>query len=61
MKDAKKPEAPARPLVEGQDFEMENGLMVLTREYLLRRGFCCGNGCRNCPYEETEREETAED
>jgi uncharacterized protein (TIGR00290 family) len=24
---------------------------ALTREYLLKRGFCCGSGCRNCPYD----------
>jgi len=29
----------------------ENGLMVLTAKYLLKRGNCCGNGCRHCPYE----------
>jgi uncharacterized protein (TIGR00290 family) len=23
---------------------------ALTREYLLGRGYCCENGCRNCPY-----------
>jgi diphthamide synthase (EF-2-diphthine--ammonia ligase) len=23
---------------------------ALTREYLLSRGYCCENGCRNCPY-----------
>jgi hypothetical protein len=23
---------------------------ALSREFLLSRGFCCGNGCRNCPY-----------
>jgi len=22
----------------------------LSREYLVRRGSCCANGCRNCPY-----------
>tara|TARA_B100001175_G_scaffold160458_1_gene135931 strand:- start:622 stop:822 length:201 start_codon:yes stop_codon:yes gene_type:complete len=22
----------------------------LTREFLLDRGFCCDNGCKNCPY-----------
>ena len=22
----------------------------LSREFLLQRGFCCGNGCLNCPY-----------
>ncbi len=33
------------------DFELnEDGLLVATREFLLRRGFCCGCGCRNCPY-----------
>jgi len=28
----------------------EEGLMVFTREYLLKRGYCCRNGCRHCPY-----------
>ena len=23
----------------------------LTAEYLLERGYCCGNGCVNCPYD----------
>lgn len=27
----------------------ENG--ALSAAYLLARGHCCGNGCRNCPYE----------
>jgi hypothetical protein len=36
--------------VEGLDFYFEEGLMVLTRRYLLNRGFCCDNGCRHCPY-----------
>ncbi len=38
--------------VEGLDFYFEDGLMVLTRRYLLNRGYCCGNQCRNCPYTE---------
>ncbi|MEZ0327890.1 MAG: cysteine-rich CWC family protein [Fimbriimonas sp.] len=24
---------------------------ALTREFLLARGKCCGNKCRNCPYD----------
>jgi len=32
------------------DFYMENGRKVMTEEYHIRRGFCCGNGCRHCPY-----------
>jgi Family of unknown function (DUF5522) len=23
---------------------------ALTRDFLLRRGHCCQEGCRNCPY-----------
>ncbi len=23
---------------------------ALSRAFLLRRGFCCENGCKNCPY-----------
>jgi hypothetical protein len=37
-------------LVEGVDYNFENGLMVLTSRFLKRRGYCCGNGCRHCPY-----------
>ena len=27
------------------------GFMVFTAEYLLQRGYCCGNGCKHCPYD----------
>ncbi len=37
-------------LQESRDFYFENGLMVLSEAYLIRRGYCCQNGCRNCPY-----------
>lgn len=29
---------------------MENGFMVFTEAYHLKRGYCCKNGCRHCPY-----------
>jgi 2-iminoacetate synthase ThiH len=29
----------------------QDGFMVFTAEYLLNRGYCCGNGCRHCPFE----------
>ncbi len=35
---------------EGVDYYFENGLMVLTAAYLRKRGYCCGSGCRHCPY-----------
>ena len=37
-------------LLEGKDYNLENGAMVFTPDYLLRRGYCCDSGCRNCPY-----------
>lgn len=40
----------SNPLVEGEDFYIEDGLYVFTDKYLLKRGFCCKNGCRHCPY-----------
>ncbi|MGN6194570.1 MAG: DUF5522 domain-containing protein [Ginsengibacter sp.] len=39
-------------LQEGIDFYFdESGLMVFTEKYHLKRNYCCGNGCRNCPYD----------
>jgi hypothetical protein len=38
------------PLVENEDYYFDNGLMVLTAGYHLRRGYCCNQGCRHCPY-----------
>ena len=49
-------EAPPRPeptpLVAGVDYYFDDttGLMVMTAHYLERRGYCCRNGCRHCPY-----------
>jgi hypothetical protein len=51
-KDKEVIEAGSEPpkLVEGEDYYFEGGLMVLTSKFLLERGFCCGSGCRHCPY-----------
>ena len=27
------------------------GLSVFTAVFLADRGYCCGSGCRHCPYE----------
>jgi hypothetical protein len=38
-------------LKEGVDYYIgSDGLLVFTEKYLKERGFCCGNGCRHCPY-----------
>jgi hypothetical protein len=39
---------------EGVDYYFENGLMVLTEHFLKKRGYCCGSGCRHCPYPKEE-------
>jgi len=41
---------PAPQLVEGEDYYIEGGFYVFTAHYLLKRGYCCGSGCRHCPY-----------
>lgn len=39
-------------LKEGEDYYFnESGLMVLTEKFHLKKGFCCGNGCKHCPYD----------
>ncbi len=37
---------------EGEDYYYnEEGLVVLTSAYHLKRGSCCGKGCMHCPYQ----------
>lgn len=38
------------------DFYIENGLYVFTEAYHLKRGHCCTNGCRHCPWKYTTSE-----
>ena len=33
------------------DYYMENGFLVVTESYHIKRGYCCGSSCRHCPYE----------
>ena len=41
-----------KQLTEGIDFYYnEEGLMVFTEKYHLERGYCCGSGCRHCPFD----------
>jgi len=38
--------------IEGEDYYYnEEGYIVLTEKYHLEKGYCCGNGCRHCPYD----------
>jgi len=35
----------------------DEGFIVLTEQYHLEKGFCCGIGCRHCPYQYENVEE----
>jgi hypothetical protein len=39
------------PPLAPEDFYFEDGLMVFTAAYHLKRGSCCGKACRHCPYD----------
>jgi hypothetical protein len=45
----KKDNAFFSPLAE-EDYYMDGKLMVFTAVYHKKRGYCCKNGCRHCPY-----------
>ena len=32
-------------------YYLENGKVVFTPNYHIERGYCCGSGCRHCPYD----------
>ncbi|UMB55367.1 DUF5522 domain-containing protein [Lutibacter sp. A64] len=38
------------PLEEGDYYTNKQGYRVFTEKYLLKRGCCCKNGCKHCPY-----------
>lgn len=42
----------ASNLQPGRDYYEERGCVVFTSYYHLKRGSCCGSGCRHCPYDE---------
>ncbi len=33
------------------DFYFEDGLLVMTEQFHLKRGYCCGNTCKHCPFD----------
>jgi hypothetical protein len=37
-------------LIKEVDYTLEDGKVVFSREYLLRRGYCCNKRCKNCPW-----------
>ena len=44
---------------EGIDYYLEDGRIHFTKEYLEKRGPCCANDCRHCPYDKREKGNTS--
>ena len=37
--------------IDSEDYYMsDEGYVVFTEKYHLKRGYCCKSGCRHCPY-----------
>ncbi|MFM6982690.1 MAG: DUF5522 domain-containing protein [Chitinophagaceae bacterium] len=36
---------------QGDYYLNEEGLLVFTEAYHLKRGYCCGCACKHCPYQ----------
>lgn len=34
----------------GDYYYSEEGFIVFTKQYHLKRGYCCQSGCKHCPY-----------
>jgi hypothetical protein len=37
-------------LTQKSDYYIEDGKYVFTEQFHIKRGHCCGSGCRNCPF-----------
>ena len=48
------PKAP--PALEPEDYYYDGPYLVFTAAYHLKRGSCCGSGCRHCPWRENPAE-----
>jgi hypothetical protein len=40
-----------KQFIENVDYYMEGERVIFTALFHIKRGQCCGNGCRHCPYE----------
>ncbi len=54
MESESKQESSVPPKLAPEDYYFDGPYIVFTAAYLLKRGTCCGSGCRHCPYRGTE-------
>ena len=48
-----------QPALDPEDFYFDGPYMVFTAAYHLKRGNCCGSGCRHCPYRDAAVDDSA--
>jgi hypothetical protein len=53
--DQDSPAAKPPAQLESEDYYVDGPNLVFTTAYHLKRGSCCGSGCRHCPYRESEK------
>ncbi|WP_161626154.1 DUF5522 domain-containing protein [Hugenholtzia roseola] len=44
-------EKPLPKLTKDDYYFNQEGLMVFTEQYHLKRGYCCKSGCKHCPWQ----------
>jgi hypothetical protein len=49
-KDNSKIKTVNKKLIAASDYYIEDGNLVFTAAYHIKRGYCCQQGCRHCPY-----------
>jgi hypothetical protein len=47
-----------KQLTEGIHYIMDGDRVVFTALFHIQRGQCCGNGCKNCPYDPKHKKGT---
>jgi hypothetical protein len=52
MEGSPPPQPNPPPTLEPEDYYFEGANLVFTAAYHLKRGSCCGSGCRHCPYKQ---------
>jgi hypothetical protein len=45
------------PGLKPEDYYFEGPYLVFTAAYHLKRGSCCGSGCRHCPWQAAAKDQ----
>tara|TARA_B100001758_G_C18335454_1_gene571298 strand:- start:142 stop:318 length:177 start_codon:yes stop_codon:yes gene_type:complete len=35
----------------------KEGYIIFTKQYHLKRGYCCNNNCKHCPYKKDQKKQ----